>query len=306
MYNFLVIHGLGYLGSNFIRHILNNYNDYRIINLDNFEKIYDPLYDIQHKNYFFIKGDCNEYNLLLYLLHQYDINIIINFSLDCSDKTWYHIMKYNNLINACLNYGKLTKFINMSTEDLYSISTDNLTLNEYSEIYPNTEFACVNMYIENLLKYYYDKFKLPYISCRICSIFGNIYNQNKDDLYQKVYDFMNNNIMNLNNDGNDKNTYLHILDFCEALCIIVKESHIDNVYNIGSVSMHTESEIYKYINEKHKTTNVSYEINYVKNLNFYKNKKCMDIKKIYELGWNGPSISIFDEIDKYVSDITKN
>lgn len=247
MYNFLVINGLGYLGSNFIRYILNNYNDYRIINLDNFEKIYDPLYDIQHKNYFFIKGDCNEYNLLLYVLHQYDINIVINFSLDYSDKTWYHIMKYHNLINACLNYGKLSKFINMSTEDIYSTYTENLTYNENSEIYPNTEFACVNIYIENLLKYYYDKFELPYISCRICSIFGNIYNENKDDLYRKVYDFVNNNIMDLNNDGNDENTYLNILDFCEALCVIVKESNINNVYNIGSVTMCTESEIYKYI-----------------------------------------------------------
>lgn len=32
----------------------------------------------------------------------------------------------------------------------------------------------------------------------------------------------------------------------------------------------------------------------------------MDIKKLYELGWNGPTISIFDEIDKYFSNITKN
>jgi len=306
MYNFLVINGLGYLGSNFIRYILNNYDYYKIINLDNFEKIYDPLYDIQHKNYFFIRGDCNEYNLLSYVLNHYDINIVINFSLDSLDKTWYHIMKYNNLINACLNYGKLSKFINMSTEDIYSTYTESITCNENSEIYPNNEFACVNIYIENLLKYYYDKFKLPYISCRICSIFGNIYTQNKDDLYQKVYDFMNNNIINLNNDGNDKNTYLHILDFCEALYIIVKESNFNNIYNIGSVTMCTESEIYQYIKEKYKTNDVCYEIYSVTNLNFYKNKKAMNIKKLYELGWNGPSISIFDEIDKYVSNIKEN
>lgn len=304
MYNILVINGLNYLGSNYIRHVLNNFDEYRIINLDTFDKMYDPLYDIQHKNYFFVKGDCNEYNLLLYILNHYDIDIIINFSLDSSQKTWYYIMKYHNLVNACLDYGKLKKFINMSTEDVYSTYSNTSSCDENSEIYPNTEFSCINIYIENILKYYFDKFEFPYINCRICSIFGNVYEENKDDLYQKAYYLIKHNIIHTNNEGYDQNTYLHILDFCEALCIIVSKASIDNTYNIGSPNMITESDIFKFLKEKYEISDC--EINSLRNLNFYKNKKPMNLKKLYELGWNGPTISIFHQLDIYVNKIYEN
>jgi len=306
MYNILIINGLGYLGSNYIRYILSKSNEYRIINLDTFDKIFDPLYDIKHENYFFIKGDLNEYNFITYVLNHYNINIVINFSLDCIDKTWYYVMKYQNLINASLNYGKLDKIISISTDDVYSTFTSSSYFDENAQTYPNTEFSCINTYIENILKYYYDKFKLPYICCRICSIFGNINEENKDDLYNKVYDMLKNNIIHINNEGNDQNTYLHIIDFCEALSTIVKQSEIDNIYNIGYISTNTELDIFNYIISKRNDNISSYEINNIYNLNYYKNKKPMDIKKLYELGWNGPKISIYDEIDKYILKIQDN
>src|SRR3989338_4242625 len=83
MKKLLITGGAGFIGSNFIRYILNKYKDYRIVNLDNltYSGNLDNLRDVaKRKNYKFIKGDIADTKVANRLVK--DCDIILNFAAE--------------------------------------------------------------------------------------------------------------------------------------------------------------------------------------------------------------------------------
>ena len=81
----LVTGGSGFIGSNFIKHMLDKYENYKIINIDRLTYAGDRenLGDYEnHHNYYFAHGDINERDLLEYLMESKDIDTIINFAAE--------------------------------------------------------------------------------------------------------------------------------------------------------------------------------------------------------------------------------
>lgn len=299
MYNILVKNGFTYLGSNLIRYFLSINQDYKIINIDDCENIYDTLDDIISDNYIHIKCGSYENNFLTFILKTYNINIIINFNMDYNNHQWF--INSNILYNSCIEYGKINKIIEFSSDDIYDKENTNIYF-ESDNLYPNNKFSCYNMYMENTLKMFYNKDKIPYIICRICNIFGNINNKNVDYISNMLQNIVHNKNVSIYNDGNDLNSYLHIFDLCEAINIIILKGQIDNIYNIGSHENISENQIINlFIDQmiENKKSISKYEIFSFKNSNYF-NKKTMSIQKLMNIGWNGPTISIYDEIKKYV------
>lgn len=138
MKTYLITGGAGFIGSNFIHHMYNNYCDVKIINLDNltYAGNLDNLKNINNQlNYTFIHGDICNKELVETIFSENDIDYVINFAaethVDRSINDPEPFVKTNvlgtvTLLNAAKNawltengFKKGKKYVQISTDEVY-------------------------------------------------------------------------------------------------------------------------------------------------------------------------------------------
>ncbi len=121
MRNILITGGCGFIGSNFINHYKNKYPDIKIINFDKLDYCSNSE-DINHDN--LIIGNLTNKELLLNILSENEIDTIIHFAaqthVDNSfgnslNFTIDNILGTHTLLECCRIYGKINRFIHIST-----------------------------------------------------------------------------------------------------------------------------------------------------------------------------------------------
>ncbi|EPR26446.1 GDP-mannose 4,6-dehydratase, partial [Geobacillus sp. WSUCF1] len=83
--NLLVTGGAGFIGSNFVRYMLEKYPNYKVVNYDllTYAGNLENLKDVEnHPNYTFVKGDINNRELVDYLVKTHEIDVIVNFAAE--------------------------------------------------------------------------------------------------------------------------------------------------------------------------------------------------------------------------------
>ncbi|PIX93452.1 MAG: dTDP-glucose 4,6-dehydratase, partial [Ignavibacteria bacterium CG_4_10_14_3_um_filter_37_18] len=130
MKNILVTGGAGFIGSNFINHILKERDDYFIINLDkltyagNLENLVESE---NHKHYRFVKGDICNAELVNYLFEKYKIKHVINFAAEShvdrsilGSAIFYqtNVIGTNVLLETARR-NEVEKFLQVSTDEVY-------------------------------------------------------------------------------------------------------------------------------------------------------------------------------------------
>src|SRR3989339_2153617 len=152
MKNILVTGGAGFIGSNFINHILKERDDYFIINLDkltyagNLENLVESE---NHKNYRFVKVDICNAELVSYLFEKFKIKHVINFAAESHvDRSILgsSIFYQTNVIgtNVLLETARrndVEKFLQVSTDEVYgSLGAEGL-FTETTPISPNSPYS---------------------------------------------------------------------------------------------------------------------------------------------------------------------
>ena len=161
--NLLITGGCGFIGSNFINHIFYT-NKYNIINLDALYYCADENNvneDIRnHKNYTLIKGNICSEDIVNHILKSYNIEYVIHFAAQShvqnsfSNALQYtkdNIMGTHILLECCHKYGKIKKFIHVSTDEVYGESM--LDLNEQSKTEYSIPLSQPILYISPILPF---------------------------------------------------------------------------------------------------------------------------------------------------------
>lgn len=290
MKQLLITGGAGFIGSNFIRHILNKYDDYNIVNLDKLTYCgnLDNLKDIEKdKRYRFVKGDIADPKVAERAAK--GCEIILDFAAETHVDRSIHgaaefvrtnIFGTHTLLETAKKLG--TKlFIQISTDEVYGSISEG-SFKETDSLHPNSPYSATKAGGDLLARSYFVTYKVPVIITRSSNNFGPY------QYPEKVIPLFITNILEgkkvpLYADGMNIRDWLFVIDNCEAIDTVMHKGKIGEIYNIGAGSEITNLELTGIIlNLLGKGEDA---IQYVKDRPGHDKRYSLDITKVRALGW---------------------
>jgi len=246
--NLLVTGGCGFIGSNFINYYLNKNKDIQIINLDAMYYCADELNILDElrssDRYKLVKGNLCSKDLINHVLNIYKIDSVIHFAAqshvqnsfeDSLQYTNDNILGTHTLLECCRKYGKILKFIHISTDEVYgeSLLEDEEKKNEQSILCPTNPYAATKAGAELIANSYRYSFKMPIIITRGNNVYGP--NQYPEKLIPRFIKLLKEGKkVTIQGDGSNVRAFLHTNDVVRGLDLILNFGEVGNIYNIGS------------------------------------------------------------------------
>jgi len=296
----LVTGGAGFIGSCFIRHILNKYPDYKVLNLDllTYAGNLENLKDVKNNpNYTFVHGDICDKKLVRGLLSQVDccLNFAAESHVDRSitDPDVFintNILGTHNLLNTAKEL-KLSRFVQVSTDEVYGTLGSTGYFTEETPIAPNSPYSASKASADMIVRSYFETFKQPVLITRCSNNYGPY------QFPEKLIPLFISNILRdkqvpVYGDGMNVRDWLYVYDHCSAIDAVLHKGKEGEVYNIGGNNEKPNIEITKLLlKELGKPETL---IKYVKDRLGHDRRYAIDSSKIQnELGWS-PSVT-FEE-----------
>ncbi|MBN1526878.1 MAG: dTDP-glucose 4,6-dehydratase [Candidatus Omnitrophica bacterium] len=290
MKRLLITGGAGFIGSNFIRHILNKYADYRVVNLDKLTYCGNPdnLKDVEGNNrYSFVKGDIADAELVDKLVK--DCDAVINFAaethVDRSIKDPMSFVRTNvfgtyTLLEAARKF-RAGLFLQISTDEVYgSIVKGKFT--EGDPLEPNSPYSATKASGDLLARSYYVTYKLPVMITRSSNNFGP-YQYPEKVIPLFVTNLIEGKKVPVYADGKNVRDWLFVIDNCEAIDAVLHNGKAGEIYNIGGGHEITNLELTRTILRKAGKGEDS--IQFVEDRPGHDKRYALDIGKIRALGW---------------------
>jgi dTDP-glucose 4,6-dehydratase len=292
--NLLVTGGAGFIGSNFIRHILNKYPEYRVINLDkltyagNLENLTGVDKD---PRYAFEKGDiCDKARVQLCVM-RYEIDAVINFAaeshvdrsiLGAAEFVQTNIAGTNVLLEVAKEL-KIKRFLQVSTDEVYGSLGLTGLFTEETLLHPNSPYSASKASADMLALAYQHTFGLPVVLTRCSNNYGP-YQFPEKLIPLMIANALNDKSLPVYGDGMNIRDWLHVKDHCSAIDEVLHRGRIGEVYNIGGNNEKPNIEIVRLILQN--LGKPESLITYVKDRPGHDRRYAIDSSKIQrELGW---------------------
>lgn len=256
--NLLVTGGAGFIGSCFVRHILNTYPDYRVINLDALTYCgnLDNLKDVENNpNYRFVHGNICDRRLVRELTGQVDcvVNFAAESHVDNSIKRPEIFVETNiqgtlNLLQASKETG-IKRFLQVSTDEVYGTLGKTGYFYETTQLAPNSPYSASKAGADLLVRAYGETYKLPVLITRCSNNYGPY------QYTEKLIPFFISRLLKgervpVYGDGLNVRDWLYVYDHCRAIDVVLHRGQAGEVYNIGGHNEKTNLEITRLILEK--------------------------------------------------------
>jgi dTDP-glucose 4,6-dehydratase len=249
--------------------------------------------------YHLVKGNLCSYDLIANILNIYQIDTIIHFAAqshvqnsfeDALQYTHDNVQGTHTLLEASRKYGKIVRFIHISTDEVYGESMLNENeekKNENSILCPTNPYAATKAAAELIAKSYYHSFKMPIIITRGNNVYGP--NQYPEKLIPRfIQQLKKDEKVTIQGDGSNVRAFLHVNDVCSALKLVLEKGEIGEIYNVGSDDHHeyTVLQIAHILIEKIKQTkNHDDWITYIEDRPFNDKRYYISNEKVKQLGW---------------------
>jgi dTDP-glucose 4,6-dehydratase len=303
--NLLITGGCGFIGSNFINYYFGKtINLNKLVNLDAMyycaseTNVYE--YIRNDNRYVHVKGNLCDANLMKYLLEKYEITHVIHFAAqshvqnsfeDSIKFTHDNIVGTHTLLEASRKYGKLTKFIHVSTDEVYGESMnqiDEQCKTEHSILCPTNPYAATKAGAELIAQSYSHSYKMPIIITRGNNVYGP--NQYHEKLISLFIDLLKKDQkVTIQGNGTSVRAFLHAYDTAKAFECILNHGEIGEIYNIGCDEGMEFSvmEIARILIKMIKNTeNYDEWIQYIEDRPFNDQRYYISNQKLKNLGWN--------------------
>ena len=312
MKNILVTGGAGFIGSNYINHILTKRDDYNIINLDNLTyagNLENLKPSENKKNYTFIKGNISNSELVHYIFNKYKIKYVINFAAESHvDRSILgsEIFYRTNVIgtNVLLEISRrneVEKFVQISTDEVYGSLGGEGLFKEDTPVSPSSPYSSSKAAADMMVLAFYHTYKMPVVVTRCSNNYGPL--QFPEKLIPlMIIHALNNKKLPVYGDGMNVRDWIYVIDHNKAIDLVLDKGRLGEVYNIGASNEMPNIKIIKLILAHLKKSEDL--IQYVIDRPGHDRRYAIDSSKIQnELGWK-PNYSfetaIIETIEWYV------
>ncbi len=300
----LVTGGSGFIGSNFIRYMLEKYPEHRIINLDKLTYAGNPdnLKDVENNpNYSFVRGDICDMDVVNEVMQQVDqvVHFAAESHVDRSIDDGSVFVRTNvlgtyTLLESALKHG-IKRFVHVSTDEVYG-SINEGSFKETDMLVPSSPYSSSKAGSDLLAQSYYITHKLPVIITRCTNNFGPYqYPEKLIPLF--VTNLLENKKVPVYGTGQNIRDWIYVLDHCKAVDFVLHNGSVGEIYNIGGGAEKTNLEITEMIIEK--VGSDGSMIEYVKDRPGHDLRYSLDCSKLRGLGW-APEYDLYEALDETV------
>jgi dTDP-glucose 4,6-dehydratase len=305
----LVTGGCGFIGSNFVLHMLESYPDVEIVNLDlltyagNLENLQDAQpYGNRHR---FIRGDIGDRELVGTILAD-GIDAVVNFAaeshvdrsiLDSAAFVKTNVLGTQVLLDCCREH-KVPRFLQVSTDEVYGSLGPDGRFTETNSLAPNSPYAASKASADLLVRACSKTFGMDVVITRCSNNYGP-YQFPEKLIPLMITNALQDKELPVYGDGMNVRDWIHVVDHCRGIDTVLRKGRAGEIYNIGGDNEHPNLEIVRYILQRLEKPESL--IRYVTDRPGHDRRYAIDSTKLqHELGWS-PSVDFESGMNMTIS-----
>ncbi|HUH34250.1 MAG TPA: dTDP-glucose 4,6-dehydratase [Moheibacter sp.] len=317
----LITGGAGFIGAHVVRHFVEKYPTYQIINLDalTYAGNLENLKDVEKApNYQFVKADITDEQLILSIFETHQPDAVIHLAaeshVDRSIHSPLEFVKTNvlgtvNLLNAAKKIwdGKYEgkRFHHVSTDEVYGTLGETGLFTETTAYDPHSPYSASKASSDHFVRAYADTYGMPVVLTNCSNNYGP--NQFPEKLIPLcIHNILNKKPLPIYGDGKYTRDWLYVIDHAIAIDLVFHEGKDREVYNVGGFNewknIDLVQELCKQMDEKlgNAAGTSAQLITFVKDRPGHDLRYAIDATKInQELGWK-PSVTFEEGLSKTI------
>jgi len=304
--------GAGFIGSNFIRHVLSSTNEYRLVNFDkltyagnlaNLEGVADD------PRYSFVKGDICDAAAVEAAMRGCDA--VVHFAAESHvDRSIYEpapVIETNVTgtfillqISRKLN---VRRFVHISTDEVYGDMLPGAFADENFPLQPSSPYSASKAASDLLVRSYVRTYEFPAMITRSSNNYGP-YQFPEKFLPLMITNALDDKPLPIYGDGKQQRDWLHVEDNCRGVLAVLEKGRVGEVYNIGGLDIEENLDLARRL--LNLTCKPDSLLSYVKDRPGHDRRyalRCHKIEK--EIGWK-PAISLTEGLQQTIAWYRKN
>lgn len=288
--------GCGFIGSNLTNYIVEKYPDITFVMVDilDYCATLNNVEVMNKKNFHFYRVNILDYEKILELFHKHQIDTIIHLAAQTHvDNSFGNSLKFSetnilgthNLLEASRIYGRIKKFIHMSTDEVYGEIIEGKN-DVGSYLNPTNPYAATKAAAEHIVDAYRISYKLPTLIIRMNNVYGP--RQYPEKVIPKFISCLLEGVKcPIHGDGSTRRNFIHVNDVVTALEMIMLKGQVGKIYNVGTDYEYSVMEILqilvKTLKGDEKFTDWA---QHVSDRNYNDKRYAINDSEIRQLGWS--------------------